>query len=553
MEIGKERMSMKVLILGGVAAGTKVAAKLKRMQFDSDVTILTKDADISYAGCGLPYYVGDVIQDRDKIIVNTPEKFAALTGANVLTGREAIGLDAKAKQITVKNLAEGTESVLSYDACVIATGASSIVPPMKGIDLEGVFTMRTPDNADQLKQYIKTHQVKKAVIAGGGFIGLEIAENLKEEGVDVTVIDMAPQIMPGFDTELAIYAQKHLEKVGIPILTATKMEEITGDICATGVKTDKGLLGADVVILSLGIRPNTAFLKDTGLEFAKNGAILVDHSMRTALPDVYAAGDCAVVSNFQTGEQAWAPMGSSANMEGRLLAEVLSGAEKEFHGVLRTAVVKMPGLNAARTGLNEIAAKEAGYDIETVVTVNDDKAHYYPGADNFITKLIADKKTHKLLGVQVLGPGAVDKMVDIGVTAITLGATLEQLENMDLAYAPPFSTAIHPFVAAVNIMLNKLEGRFDTMTPAEYLENKGEGYRIIDVSPQPALPNFMFVDVAKVNSPLEGIAKDEKILLICAKGKRSYLLQQRLKHFGYTNTKVLEGALWVNEAPTQGK
>ena len=543
---------MKVLILGGVAAGTKTAAKLKRMQFDSEVTILTKDADISYAGCGLPYYVGDVIQSKDQIIVNTPEKFEALTGAKVLTGREAIGLDAEAKQVTVKNLQEGTESVLSYDACVIATGASSIVPPMKGTDLQGVFTMRTPDNADQLKKYIKTHEVKKAVIAGGGFIGLEIAENLKEEGVDVTVIDMAPAIMPGFDKELSLYAQKHLEKVGIPVLTATKMEEITGDTHATGVKTDKGLLEADVVVLSLGIRPNTAFLKDSGLEFAKNGAILVDRSLRTALPHVYAAGDCAVVSNLQTGESAWAPMGSSANMEGRLLAEIIAGAEKTFPGVLRTAVVKMPGLNAARTGLNEDAAKEAGYEIETVVTVNDDKAHYYPGADNFVTKLIADKKTHKLLGVQVLGPGAVDKMVDIGVTAITLGATLEQLENMDLAYAPPFSTAIHPFVGAVNIMLNKLEGRLDTMTPAEYLENKGEGYRVIDVSLQPALPNAMFVDVAKVNGPLEGVDKAEKLLLICTKGKRSYLLQQRLKHFGYTNTKVLEAALWINDAPVKG-
>lgn len=544
---------MKVLILGGVAAGTKVAAKLKRMQFDSDVTILTKDADISYAGCGLPYYVGDVIQEKEKIIVNTPQKFAALTGATVWTGKEAIHLDAQAKQVTVRDLQDGKETMLPYDACVIATGASAIVPPMKGTNLEGVFIMRTPEHADALKQYVKTKSIKKAVIAGGGFIGLEIAENLKDAGVDVTVIDMAEQIMPGFDKELSLYAKKHLEQVGIPVWTATKMEEILGDAHVTGVKTDKGVFDADVVVLSLGIRPNTAFLKDTGLEFAKNGAILVDRQMRTALPDVYAAGDCAVVSNLQTAEPTWAPMGSSANMEGRVLAEVLSGADKQFHGVLKTAIVKMPKLNAGRTGLNEAMAKEAGYDVETVVTVNDDKAHYYPGADNFITKLIADKKTHKLLGIQVLGVGAVDKMVDIGVTAITLGATLEQLEHMDLAYAPPFSTAIHPFVAAVNIMLNKLEGRLDTMTPAQYLENKGEGYKIIDVSPQPMLPNAQFVDVAKVNGPLDGIAKDENLLLICAKGKRSYLLQQRLKHFGYTNTKVLEGALWVNDAPTKGK
>lgn len=544
---------MRVLILGGVAAGTKVAAKLKRLRFDAEVLILTKDADISYAGCGLPYYVGDVITDREKIIVNTPEKFAALTGAQVLTGREAVKLDAAGKRVTAKNLATGEEEVYPYDACVISTGASSIVPPLPGVNLKGVFTMRNPDDAEGLKGYIKASGAKTAVVAGGGFIGLEVAENLKEQGLDVTVMDMAPQVMPGFDPELAAYGARHLEKVGIHVSTSTKMEGITGSEKAEGVQTDKGLLPADVVVLSLGIRPNTAFLKETGLEFAKNGAIIVDKSLRTNLPDVYAAGDCAVVSNRLTGEQAWSPMGSAANMEGRVLAEALGGREKEFAGVLGTAVVKLPGLNAARTGLNEAAAKAAGYDVETVVAVNDDKAHYYPGADNFITKLIADKKTNKLLGIQVLGPGAVDKMVDIGVTAITLGATLDQLENMDLAYAPPFSTAIHPFVAAVNILLNKMSGDLDSMTPEEYMENKGEGWYIIDVSQVQALPDAHYVDVAKVNGPLEGVDKDENILIICTKGKRSYLLQQRLKHFGYTHTKVLEGALWLNEPPVKGK
>lgn len=540
---------MRVLILGGVAAGTKAAAKLKRLRFDAEVLILTKDTDISYAGCGLPYYVGDVITEREKIIVNTPEKFAALTGAQVRTGREAVKLDAAGKTVTAKNLETGAEEVYPYDACVIATGASSIVPPLQGVNLKGVFTMRTPRDAEGLKAYIKASGAKTAVVAGGGFIGLEVAENLLEQGLDVTVMDMAPQVMPGFDPELASYAARHLEKVGIHVSASTKMEAITGGEAAEGVQTDKGLLPADMVVLSLGIRPNTAFLKETGLEFAKNGAILVDQSLRTNLPDVYAAGDCAVVSNRLTGESAWAPMGSAANMEGRVLAEVLGGKEKTFGGVLGTAVVKLPGLNAARTGLNEAAAKAAGYDVETVVTVNDDKAHYYPGADNFITKLIADKKTKKLLGIQVLGPGAVDKMVDIGVTAITLGATLEQLENMDLAYAPPFSTAIHPFVAAVNILRNKMEGDLDSMTPAEYMENRGRGWYIIDVSQVQALPDAHFVDVAKVDGPLEGVDKDEQILIICTKGKRSYLLQQRLKHFGYTHTKVLEGALWVNEPP----
>lgn len=544
---------MRVLILGGVAAGTKVAAKLKRLDFDTEVTILTKDPDISYAGCGLPYYVGDVITDRAQIIVNTPEKFSALTGAKVLTGREAIALDPKGKTVTARNLTSGQEESYSYDACVISTGASSIVPPVEGATLPGVFTMRTPTDADQLKGYVTGGQVKSAVVAGGGFIGLEVAENLRRQGLEVTIIDMAPQIMPGFDPELAAFAARHLEVQGIHVSLGTKMEKLVGTDKVEGVQTDKGLLKADAVMLSLGIRPNTAFLKDTGLTFAKNGAILVDPTLRTNLPDVYAVGDCAVVSHRLTGQSAWSPMGSSANMEGRVLAEVLAGKNSSFPGVLGTAVVQLPGMNAARTGLNEAAARAAGYDVETVVTVNDDKAHYYPGANNFITKLIMDKKTDKLLGVQVLGPGAVDKMVDIGVTALSLGATLRQLENMDLAYAPPFSTAIHPFVAAVNILRNKLDGYLESMTPAEYMENMGEGYTILDASQMPSIPNARFVDVAQVNGPLEGLDKDEPLLLICTKGKRGYLLQQRLKHFGYTNTKVLEGSLWLNEPPTKGK
>ncbi len=542
---------MRVLILGGVAAGTKTAAKFKRLHFNADVTILTKDKDISYAGCGLPYYVGNVITEKEKIIVNTPQKFAALTGANVLVGREAIHLDAANKTVTAKNLETGENEVYAYDACVIATGASSIVPPVEGVSLEGVFTMRTPQDAENLKQYIASSGAKTAVVAGGGFIGLEVAENLQSQGLQVSVIDMAPQILPGFDPELAAYATRHLNKMGISVLPSTKMEKITGETKATGVQTDQGLLSADIVVLSLGIRPNTAFLKDSGLEFSKNGAILVDPTMYTGLSDVYAAGDCAMVYNRQTEQKAWAPMGSSANMEGRILAEVLDGTEKQFSGVLGTAIVKLPALNAARTGLNEAAAKAAGYEVETIVTVNDDKAHYYPGAANFITKLIVDRNSKKLLGAQVLGPGAVDKMIDIAVTAISFGASIDQLDNMDLAYAPPFSTAIHPFVAAIQILQNKLEGKLVSMTPAEYMQNRGKGYYIIDVSQVPALPKAHFVDVAAVNGPLEGVPLDKEILLICTKGKRSYLLQQRLRHFGYTNTKVLEGALWVNEPPLE--
>lgn len=537
---------MKVLIIGGVAAGTKAAAKLKRMDRSLDVTIVTMGKDISYAGCGLPYYVGNVIPDKSQLIVNTPASFSALTGAKVLTEREVVKLDVNGKKAEAKNLRTGNTEEYDYDVCLIATGASPIVPRLEGITLPGVFTMRTPQDAIEIREYLESNAPKKAVVVGGGFIGLEAAENLLAQGLSVTVIDMADQIMPGFDPEMADYAKRHLIKKGIKVLTGTKMESITGTVKAEGVKTDKGELKADIVVMSLGIRPNTAFLKDTGLEFMPNGTIPVDGKLRTNLENIYAAGDCACVVNRQTGKRAWSPMGSSANMEGRTFARALCGDDVSYEGVLGTAVVKLPDLNGGRTGLSELSAKEEGYDVVSNLCIVDDKAHYYPGASTFIIKTVADKASRKLLGLQVLGSGAVDKVTDVAVTAITMGATVDQLMNLDMAYAPPFSTAIHPFVTAVSILTNKMDGILESFSPAEFAAGAADGYKVIDTSPVPAIPDAPYVDVNQVNGPVDGLDKDEKILIICAKGKRSYLLQNRLKFYGYTNTKVLEGGLTFN-------
>lgn len=537
---------MKVLVIGGVAAGTKAAAKFKRVNPDAEVTIVTRGKDISYAGCGLPYYVGGVIPEKEQLIVNTPAKFSSLTGAMVFTEREVVALDVQGKKATAKNLRTGAEEIYEYDACIVAVGASPVVPPLPGLNLPGVFVMRTPDDAIETREYVEREGAKRAVVVGGGFIGLEVAENLLEKGLSVTVIDMASQIMPGFDFEMADYAQRHLEKKGIKVMTATKLEGVTGDAKAQGVQTDKGLLTADIVVLSIGIRPNTGFLQDTGIEMFK-GTVLVDDRLATNVKDIYAVGDCAMVTNRLTGARQWSPMGSSANMEGRTLALSLGGREVSYPGVLGTGVVKLPGLNGGRTGLSEEQARAAGYDTVCALAVTDDKAHYYPGAAWFATKLIADKATHKVLGVQVLGPGAVDKMTDIGVMAVTMGATLEQLTSLDLSYAPPFSTAIHPFVQAVQVLLNKINGDLDSFTPAEYLAGAAGDYRVIDVNPAgPVIPGATYVDLLGVKGEVPGLAREEKLLLVCAKGKRAYLLQNRLKHYGYTNTKVLEGSSFFN-------
>ena len=539
---------MKVLVLGGVAAGTKVAAKLLREDRSCEVTVLTKGKDISYAGCGLPYYVGDVIHEKGELIVNTPEKFAKLTGARVVTQTEAVAVKPAEHKVVARDLQSGQEAEYGYDKLVIATGASPFIPPIQGLDLKNVFVMRTPDDAIGLREAVESGEIKRAVVAGGGFIGLEVAENLAAKGVRTTVIDFAPHVLPNFlDPELSEYVENKMADEGIMPMTGVSLEGVEGNGKVEKVLTSKRGMKADALVLAIGIRPNTAFLEGSGIEMFK-GTILTDQYLRTNVEDIYAAGDCAMVTNRQTGKPAWSPMGSTANIAGRILAGNIAGREIAYPGVLGTGVAKLPGgLNTGRTGLTETAAKAEGYDVASVITVVDDKAHYYPGAGLFIVKMTADRATRKLLGVQVLGKGAVDKVTDIAVTAISLGATVDQLAALDFAYAPPFSTAIHPFAHSINILINKLDGGMDSITPVEYAAGAAEGYEVIDCAISPSMPDKRYLDLTAVNGEVEGLGKDAKLLLVCTKGKRAYLTQNRLKYYGYSNTKVLEGGTTFTE------
>lgn len=538
---------MKVLIIGGVAAGTKVAAKLKRENPDCDVTILTKSKEISYAGCGLPYYVGKVIPERSQVIVNTPESFSKLTGVSVMTEVEVTNVNPSEKTVDGLDLKTQESLKFSYDKLVIASGAEAIKPSINGVHLKNVFCLRTPDDGDALRNAVEAGDIRRAVVVGGGYIGLEIAENLFSQGVRTTIIDMAKHILPGFDEEFAEYVENHLADQGIITFTETKLEAILGEEKVEKIQTSRRAFKADAVILSVGIRANTAFLANSGVELMPNHTILVNEFLQTNDEDIFAVGDCATVTNRITKEPAWSPMGSTANIAGRIAAKNIVGNKIPYPGVLGTAVAKLPKLNVGRTGLTETAARQAGFHPVSVVAVVDDKAHYYPGASSFIVKMIADRETKQLLGLQVLGEGAVDKMVDIAVTAITMGATLIDIENMDLAYAPPFSTAIHPFSHTVNILLNKMNGAFETITPTAYRNGEAKDYKVIDVSISPSIDGAHYVDLAKVHEELSEFVKDEKLLLVCTKGKRAYMLQNRLKHFGYTNTLVLEGGTTFNE------
>ena len=542
---------MKVLVLGGVAAGTKIAAKLMREDRANEVIVLNKGKNISYAGCGLPYYVGHVIENKEELIVNTPLKYEKLTGVKVLTEVEAINVEPETKKVTAVDLKTQETKEYTYDKLVIAVGASPVKPPIEGCDLENVFFMRTPEDAIRLRETIDGGGIKKAVVVGAGYIGLEIAENLKTLGVRPFVLDMAPQILaPGFDKEMADYAEGKLSESGIPVVTGVAVTAIEGNGKVEKVVTSKKSYKADLVVLSAGIRPNTAFLKDTGLEMFK-GTILTNEYGETNLPDIYAAGDCAMVHNAITGKAAWSPMGSTANIAGRVIAQNMMGAKISYRGTLGTAVCKLPGINVGRTGLTEVQAKEEGFDPISVVTIVDEKAHYYPGAGLLAVKMIADRKTERLLGVQVVGDGAVDKIVDIAVTGIMLKGTLTQLSDLDFAYAPPFSTAIHPFAHTLNVLKNKLQGKFETFTPAEYADGAAEGYRLIDVSIQPATEGAPYVELTDVKGLIDGFDPEEKLLLVCNKGKRAYLLQNRMKFYGYKNTKALEGGNFFSDVEAQ--
>lgn len=533
---------MKILVLGGVAAGTKVAAKLMRGDRNNEVIILNKGENISYAGCGLPYYVGHVIEGREQLIVNTPEKYEKLTGAKVVIHTEATKVDRKAKKVTAVDLKTGEETIYDYDKLVIATGASPVKPPIEGVDLENVFFMRTPEDAARVRELADNDMVKRAVIIGAGYIGLEIAENLMALGVKPFVLDMALHVLPGFDAEVSDYIEAKLSENNIPVITGACVIGFEGDTKVEKVLTDKRAYKADFVVLSAGIRPNTAFLEGTGIEMFR-GTILTNSCGQTNDEDIYSVGDCAMVRNAISQKPVWSPMGSTANINGRLVAQNILGEDRIYRGTLGTAACKLPGLNVGRTGFTHEQALEEGFDAVSVVAVVDDKAHYMPGASSFVIKMTADSKSQRLLGVQVLGIGAVDKIVDIAVTAIMCKATLTDLADMDLAYAPPFSTAIHPFAHTLNILMNKINGEFETFTPAEYANGEAKGYKIVDACLVPSISGAPYIDLTSVNGLVSELNPDEKILLVCNKGKRAYLLQNRLKYYGYKNTKVLEGGI----------
>ncbi len=545
----------RLVVIGAVAAGTKAASKAKRDDPDLEVKVFTKERYISYAGCGLPYYIGGVIKEKREILVRSARDFKSNQGIDIFTEHEVTKISVPEKKVVVRDLRNGSTEEHSYDKLIIATGASPIVPPLENIDLGNIFTLRSVSDALLIRELLDSGKVKKAVVVGGGFIGLETAENMKLRGIDVTIVELMPHILPPFDEEIALYAQNHMIDMGVNILTGEKVTGFEGaDGRVTAVKTSAGDIEADMVILSIGVRPNTALAVDAAIETGAAGAIKVNKYMETNIKDVYAAGDCAENTNLVTGKPVWYPMGSTSNKTGRIaghnaaLREGDESGKDSLEGVLGTTIVKLFEINAAKTGLSERDAIKEGFEIETVIVPANDKAHYYPGNKQIITKLIVDKKTKKILGAQAVGNGAADKPIDTIATAITLGARVSDLAMLDLAYAPPFSMAMSSTILAANVMMNKLTGKIETIKSGDVFKRLEEGsINILDVREEEeffisAIPGSTNIPLHEIEARADEIDKNkETIVLVCKLGERAYLSYLKLKKLGFSDLKVLEG------------
>jgi NADPH-dependent 2,4-dienoyl-CoA reductase/sulfur reductase-like enzyme/rhodanese-related sulfurtransferase len=539
-------MDYDVVVIGGVAAGTKAAAKAKRENPFLKVAIVTSDANISYAGCGLPYYIGGIIHEQRELVVKRPEELKAEFDIDVFTRHTATEIDPVKQTVTVKNLALNRVITFHYEKLVIAAGSSPVVPPLPGRDLANIFTVRTMDDAVTIRQFIESSAPKNAVIIGGGFIGLETAENLKHQKLNVTIIEAYEHILPHFDKDIALHVENYLREQGINIYTGERVTGFNGDGRITAITTDKRVLDADFAILSIGVRPSVELTKNAGIALGATGAIQVNSRQETNLPHIYAVGDCAESIHAQTGKPAWFPMGSTANKTGRIAAINLTGLQTDQSaGVLGTTIIKLFDFAAGRTGLSEKEALALGYDIETVLVPANDKAHYFPGYRNIITKLVAERCTRKILGVQIIGEGVVDKPVDIFATAISFGATVDAVAKLDLAYAPPFSMAMSSSIVAANVMRNKLDGKFRGVSP---LALDDPDIAILDIRTEPefiigTLPGAINIPVAELPGRIHELPAAKKLVVVCKVGKRAYLTLPMLKKHGIGNAIILDGGI----------
>ena len=469
---------MRILIIGAVAAGTSAAAKARRNNEDAEIVIYEKDSFISYSGCGMPYYLGGEVGNADELTPRDPAFFKSKYNVDIRTLHEVISINPNEKSLEIKNLVNGEIFNDYYDKLVIATGARANVPPIKGTDKKHVFALRSINDMNKIKSFVDVKKPKYAAIVGTGFIGLEVCENLKKLGIEVTLIERLPQVTPGLDSDIAVYVKDHIEKNRVTVLVEASANEITEN---SVVLSDGKEVKADMVILATGVRPNTEIAAAAGIELGVSRAIHVNSKMETNITDIYACGDCIEQTHLITGKPVYRPLGSTANKTGRIAGDSLTGGSLEFRGILGTGIFKIFDMAVGQTGLSEREAKELGYDVVVCHNIKPNKPTYMGGKE-MVIKGIADKETGRLLGVQIVGFDGVDKRLDVFVTAITFKAKVEDLLHLDLAYAPPFSTTKDPVMYTGMILDNAInKGReLITETDLDILIKSGEKYMLID-------------------------------------------------------------------------
>lgn len=535
---------MRIVIIGAVAAGTSAAAKARRNSEDADIVVYEKDSDISYSGCGMPYFIGGLVGSADDLIPRDPAFFKSKYNVDILIRHEVLAIEPDKKRITVKNLETGETFADSYDKLVIATGASAVVPPIKGADKPHVFTLRNVRDVRKIKAYLDDKHPRSAAVIGTGFIGLEMCENLKEIGVGVTLLEKLPQVTPALDADMAVYVEEHLRKNGVTVHTGVTVREITerGVVLADGRE-----IGVDMALIAAGVRPDTALAAAAGIELGASGAIRVDRRMRTNIEGIYACGDCIETYDVVTGKPFYRPLGSTANKTGRIAGDSVTGGDLEFRGVLGTGIFRVFDLAVAQTGLNEREARAQGFDAVVCHNIKPDRPAYTGGRE-MVIKGVADRKTGRLLGAQIVGFGGVDKRIDVFVTAITFGAKAEDLFHLDLAYAPPFSTTKDPVMYTGMILENNIHRGRKQVTAQELdaIMQSGEPYTLIDtrVPGQYAeghIDTARSIPHAEFRAAVDTLDKDEITVTYCNKGVTGNATQNILMGKGFKNVYSLSG------------
>ena len=545
-----------IVIIGGNAAGMKTAARARRLDPAARIVIVERGVDLSYGACALPYFVAGLVPDLDDVrrtnngTLRDATFFRKVKGVEVRSRCEALAIDRLRRTVRVRDLENGREEDCCYDALVLATGNRPIVPPVPGIELNGVRPLKSLEDAAAIAAAAQPG--RRAVIVGGGLIGLEMAEALRGRGLAVTLLEMKDQVLASaLDFGMAALVHRELRRNGVELRLGEPLQAIAGEAgTVTGVVTAKGSYPADLVLLAIGVRPEVTLAREAGLAIGPTGAIAVDPRLQSSDPAIWAAGDCAECRDLLSGRPVYVPLGSTANKHGRVVADNLCGREATFPGVLGSLIVKVFDLNVARTGLSEEDAHLLGHDPVALLAPSPDRAHIYPGARPIAIKLIADRVDRRLLGAQIVGPGAVDKRIDTLATALTFGATVDQLAQLDLSYAPPFSSAMDPLHQAANALRNKLDGIGASLSPLEVREllEQGQPLLLLDVrSPaehaEVRIPGATLVPLGSLRERLASLPRDIEIVPLCKISLRGYEAQRILHAAGFSRVRYLEGGI----------